>query len=106
MYNKSIVAYVWRNFRDLEIIRDIAPGTDREEQELSTTIRETRAAIKNLTDQLPSIIETAFRRGFTAKQVFDTITEKGEGLIPPWDLDCFIAGVQKKLANEGVRNAS
>jgi hypothetical protein len=101
MYNKEIVSLIWSGYRDLEIIRHRAPGTDREERELEKAIRETRSAIEDLKRDLPGILEIVLREGkFTMTQVFDVITEKGQGLIPPFDLECLISKAQNKIDGE------
>lgn len=100
MYDQKIVSRIWQNYSALDIIRDLAPGTDREERELEERISETRTAIEQLVRDLPGIILAALREGFTHTQVFDVITEKGEGLVPSWNLEILIGGAQAKLDAE------
>src|SRR5260221_2583866 len=97
MYDKNIVGRIWSKYSDLAIIRDFNPATRGEEYQLEKAIRETRAEIEKLVRDLPSIIESALREGFSTSQVFDVITEKGEGLIPPFDLECLISKAQSKI---------
>lgn len=100
-YDPKIVSLFWRGFGTLAILREFNPGTAGEEREIENAISETRTAVEKLRGDLPGIIRSALLKGFTHKQIFDTIFEKGEGLIPTWDLECLIAGVQKKLDDEG-----
>ena len=99
-YDKEIVSRIWQNYSALDIIRDLAPGTDREERELFERISETRIAIEQLVRDLPEIIEAALRKGFTQREVVDVITEKGEGLVPSWNLEVMVAGIAGKLGKE------
>jgi hypothetical protein len=100
MYDQRIVGLIWSGYGTLAIIRDFAPATEGEQLQLEKTIRETRSAIERLVHDLVPIIEAALREGFTRKQVFDTITEKGEGLIPTRDLEVLISKVVGKLDEE------
>src|SRR5258708_27910396 len=97
MYDKNIVGRIWSNYGDLAIIRDFNPATRGEEYQLEKAIRETRAVIKDLVRDLPGIIEAALREGFTTSQVFDVVREKGQDLIPPFDLACLISNAQTKI---------
>lgn len=100
MYDPKIVSYIWRGFGSIDIVKDLAPGTDREEQELFREISETRAAIEKLVRDLPPIIEAALGRGFTTQRVIETIITDGQGLAPRWNVECLVAGVQAKLNAE------
>ncbi len=98
---KKIVLLIWRGFGFIEIGRqlrtlDTLPTV---EDKISHAAIEIRNEVENLVETLPGDIETALRRGFTAKEVFDGIMGVTD-LVPTWNLDNFIAAAQKRIDDE------
>lgn len=98
---KQIINLIWRGYGSLAIVEEFSPTGDRAERELSDAIGTIRTQIEDLVRDLRGgIVESALRGGFTTSQVLDTIKEHGQDLIPLFDLQCLIAGVQAKIDAE------
>ncbi len=98
---KKIILLIWRGFGFIEIGRqlrtlDTLPTV---EDKISHAAIEIRTEVENLVKTLPSDIEAALRKGFSAKQIFDGIMGVTD-LIPVWNLDNFIAAAQKRIDDE------
>ncbi len=100
-HRKEIISLIWRGHNSIDVIKHYNPISDREYHAISNETSELRTQIEKLVADLPPIIEAVLREGkFTMTQVFDVITEKGEGLIPPFDLECLISKAQSKIDGE------
>ena len=100
---KKIVLLIWRGFGFIQIGRelrtlDTLPSVEDEIRHAAVKIR---TEVENLVKTLPGDIETALRKGFSTKQVFDGIMGVTD-LIPVWNLDNFIAAAQRRIEDEGA----
>ena len=101
-YNPEIVSRIWQGYGWIEIVASLAPATGGEDDRLSEEVSRTRSAVEELVRDLPDIIEAALRKGFTQGEVIDVILDKGEGLVPRWNLEVMIAGIAGKLKKENT----
>src|SRR5712664_1978480 len=84
---KKIILLIWRGFGFIEIGRQLRTldTLPTFEDKISRAAVGIRAEVENLVKTLPGAIETALRKGFSTKQVFDGIISVTD-LIPGWNL--------------------
>ncbi|SRR6266404_3991612 len=99
---KQIINLIWQGYNSFDIVKEFSPLGDRAERELFDAACAFRADIEKFVKEVPGLIELGLRNGFDSRQIFDTIDEQGEGLIPRWNLDNFIAAAQKRIEDENA----